>query len=133
MRFLFGPQGQLLERLARPPIRTTEPRAAHPADDPRTATELFAAVEEVTRDGGVATEAERAGRFYGVRRVGADGSFDFEEHHYMLSCRCRVINNTIVQWCPAHAAYYARVAPESYAAPDRGEMAARWEGVDESS
>lgn len=73
------------------------------------------------------------GRFFGVSRVADDGSFDFDEHHYMLSCRCRVIDTRIVQWCDAHDAYYARVlAPEKYRPPGWEQACARWNGVVET-
>jgi hypothetical protein len=127
-RFLFGPQGQLLARLARGPVRELPPPTPVPPSEVSDE-ELFAAVLEVTRDGGVATEAERGGRFFGVSRQSSDGQFDFQEHHFMQPCRCRVIDCKIVTFCPAHAAYYARVAT-NFGRPEGWEdMARRWDGI----
>ena len=124
-----------------------------------------------------ATPAELAGRYHGAHRMKASGGypveerretmsgldpersqFSFEEQHCMQACRCRVINHTIVKWCPAHAHYYewlssyeremrpalwAKLTDEQRAVcalqmieSDRrqaqiAKMAARWDGVDE--
>lgn len=131
-RFLFGPRGLLVEGPPPVPPRREEPVAVEAVDvrDERTTEELFAAVQEALKDGGRATEAERGGIFYGARNIAPDGSFDYDEHHYMQKCRCRVIDPLIVQWCPAHDAYYRRVCSGgNYRPADYEQRRARWAGV----
>lgn len=127
-RFLFGSRGRHASRRA--PTEPLRPPPEYPADDTtKSDDQLFQAVIEVTKDGGVATEEERGGVFYGVTRPGSDGSFDFEQRHYMQPCRCHVIDNLIVQWCPAHAAYYRRVlTPEQFLIG--ADLARHWKGVE---
>jgi hypothetical protein len=88
-----------------------------------------------------ATEAQRRGKFHGVTRRYPNGSFDFEEVHYQLSCGCRVIDGAvpsccIVAFCEPHEANYRRILPpgsgDSAAflwGAERAAMAARWDGV----
>lgn len=69
-----------------------------------------------------ATEAEMRGRYF-RRTSGSEYAPDrtledvtdktktvagvwVDEHHYMQNCRCRVINTTIVQFCPAHEEWW---------------------------
>ncbi len=130
-RFLFGRRGLLVEGPPPVPPRREEPVAVEAVDvrDERTTEELFAAVHEALKDGGRATEAERGGIFR-ARNIAPDGSFDYYEHHYMQGCGCRVIDSLIVQWCPAHDAYYRRVCSGgNYRPADYEQRRARWAGV----
>ena len=129
-RFLFGPRGKLCEESSPDPRDPCRPAPAYAPDDPsKSDQELYEALVRSLDGGGPATQEERAGVFYRVRRVGDDGSFDFDEHHFMQACRCHVINNSIVEWCPAHAAYYRRVlTPEQFLIG--ADLARHWKGVE---